>query len=400
MSVWTTKTFADICLSIEDGDWIEKKDQADEGIRLIQTGNVGIGVYKDKADKAKYISQDTFRRLKCLEVVEGDILISRLPEPVGRACVVPQLPTRCITAVDCSILKLGAEVLMKWFIYYTQSSEYFKKAKAECSGTTRDRITRKKLSVITIPVPPLTEQQRIVDVLDAEFEKIDAVKNNAERNFQNAKNFYQSVLKKELEPKDGWKSFRLYELGATATGTTPKTSDKGNYGDYMPFIKPADINTDGRGGIRYDNEGLSEIGAKNARVFPASSVLMVCIGATIGKVGFSTQVVSSNQQINVLSPYEKESGKFLYYCMASPSFQHSVISEGESAKATLPIINKSKWENLTVSIPNLTEQQIIVAHLDNLSDRCKALQENYEKTTTLCDDLKQALLRKAFNGEL
>lgn len=87
--------------------------------------------------------------------------------------------------------------------------------------------------------------------------------------------------------------------------------------------------------------------------------------------------------------------------MSSPSFQFKVIKEGESAKATLPIINKTKWENLTITFPeSLQEQNAIAIRLDEMNERCKALQENYRKTIALCEDLKQALLRKAFNGEL
>ena len=64
---WKIKTLLDVSVSIEDGDWIEKKDQSTSGIRLIQTGNIGRGYYKDKGEKAKYISEDTFAKLKCTE---------------------------------------------------------------------------------------------------------------------------------------------------------------------------------------------------------------------------------------------------------------------------------------------------------------------------------------------
>ena len=253
---------------------------------------------------------------------------------------------------------------------------------------------------IEVPYPSLAEQQRIVDILDQEFAKIDALKANAEKSLQAAKDLFQATLKKELEPKEGWETNTLSSIGKTATGTTPSTSHKEYYGDFIPFIKPADINIDGEGGLCYSNEGLSEEGANNGRVFQENSILMVCIGASIGKVGYALCPVSSNQQINILTPSKEYHWKFLYYCMASPDFQHKVIKEGESAKATLPIINKSKWERLTISTPNFTEQERIIAHLDDLNNRCNILQENYQKTLTLCDDLKQALLRKAFNGEL
>lgn len=295
-----------------------------------------------------------------------------------------------IGADGVKILMPKPFLLPKYFYYWVSS------VRIQSRGYARHF---RYLKETFVPIPSLSEQQRIVDKLDAEFAKIDALKENAEKNLQNAKDLFQAVLRKELEPKDGWDEKTLKQIGVTQTGTTPKTSEKNNYGDYIPFIKPADINVDGLGGLNYENEGLSRLGAQKGRIFTANSVLMVCIGATIGKVGFSTKEVSSNQQINILSPY-KDNCKYIYYCMASPKFQQEVIKEGESAKATLPIINKSKWENLKIHIPPLSVQNQIVDILDTLSAKCKSLQGNYDKTATLCSDLKQALLRKAFNGEL
>jgi type I restriction enzyme S subunit len=80
---------ADVCKVFADGDWVESKDQSPGGIRLVQTGNVGEGVFKDRGEKARYISEGTFGRLRCTEIFEGDCLISRLPDPVGRSCLLP-----------------------------------------------------------------------------------------------------------------------------------------------------------------------------------------------------------------------------------------------------------------------------------------------------------------------
>jgi len=397
---WEIKKLADLCKTFADGDWIEKKDQAQSGIRLVQTGNVGNGVFRGKDDNRHYISQETFERLHCTEIFPGDILISRLPEPVGRGCLIPETGEKMITAVDCTIIRLNSGCLPQFLVYYSQSAEYQYSVREVSTGTTRQRISRKNLGEIGIPVPSLAEQQRIVDILDQEFAKIDALKANAEKSLQAANDLFQATLKKELEPKEGWETSSLSSIGKTATGTTPSTSNKENYGSFIPFIKPADVNVDGKGALCYDNDGLSDIGASRGRVFPENSILMVCIGASIGKVGYSLRPVSSNQQINILSPGKEFYWKYIYYCMASGDFQQKVIKEGESAKATLPIINKSKWERLTISSPGITEQERIASRLDDLNNKCQALQDNYQKTLSLCDDLKQSLLRKAFNGEL
>ena len=155
-----------LCDTFIDGDWIEAKDQSDSGIRLIQTGNVGVGTFKDKGDKARYISEDTFNRLNCTEVVEGDILISRLPDPVGRACIVPAGLGKSITAVDCTIIKLNDKVLPKFFVAFTNTPDYAMQIKQVLSGTTRLRISRANLGKIQSPLPTRDKQQQFVTIAE------------------------------------------------------------------------------------------------------------------------------------------------------------------------------------------------------------------------------------------
>ena len=107
------KSIGEISAFISDGDWIESKDQSESGIRLLQVGNIGLSEFIPKDERAKYISEETYAKLNCTEIFPGDILISRLPEPVGRACIVPEGLGRCITAVDCTILRLNASSAMK-----------------------------------------------------------------------------------------------------------------------------------------------------------------------------------------------------------------------------------------------------------------------------------------------
>lgn len=114
---WTYKPLANLCNVFVDGDWIESKDQSNSGIRLIQTGNIGVGVYLDKTERSKFISEETFYSLNCTEIFEGDILISRLPDPIGRACILPKLSSRAITAVDVAIVRPKSEILPRFVLH-------------------------------------------------------------------------------------------------------------------------------------------------------------------------------------------------------------------------------------------------------------------------------------------
>jgi restriction endonuclease S subunit len=168
----------DICTVFADGDWIESKDQSDSGIRLIQTGNVGKGVFKDRIEKARWISEETFKRLRCSEIGEGDVLISRLPDPVGRSCLLPALEHKAITAVDCSIVRFNKKLMNpKFFVYYSQSTSYSSSIMPLISGSTRQRISRENLGTIPIPVPSLERQSEIVEKLDNASKEIERMRN-------------------------------------------------------------------------------------------------------------------------------------------------------------------------------------------------------------------------------
>ena len=134
-----------VCNTFIDGDWIEAKDQAEAGIRLVQTGNVGDGEFIEKEDKSRWISEETFGRLHCTEIFAGDILVSRLPDPIGRACIIPEGIGKAITAVDCSIIRLKPEMLPIFFVAMTRTTDYQSQIKKATTGTTRARISRGNL---------------------------------------------------------------------------------------------------------------------------------------------------------------------------------------------------------------------------------------------------------------
>ena len=283
------------------------------------------------------------------------------------------------------------------FIYHFVQSDNFRGQFFSLLTGLIGGVSAKKFQTIEIPVPSLSEQRSIVDYLDSAFAKIDAMKANAEKALNEAKALFQASLKEMLEPKEGWEEKTLKELGQTQTGTTPSKGDKDNYGDYIPFIRPSEIDYDGSGRIEYNSAlKLSKKGADNGRVFDAHSIYMVCIGATIGKVGYGERSISCNQQINILTPNSSVNYKFAYYVMKNSDFQQKVIKEGTSSQATLPIINKGKWEKLSISYPPISEQQSIVETLDSLKSKVDRLQENYNKISQECDALKQAILRQVF----
>lgn len=162
----TRMTIEELSILFCDGDWIEVKDQAESGIRLIQTGNIGIGDFINKEEKSRYINEKTFINLNCTEVYPGDILISRLPDPIGRACIMPNIKERMITAVDCAIFRPKEFLDKKFFIAFTLTNLYKSQIQKYETGSTRKRISRKNLGLIQVPIPAIQYQKAYVDFAD------------------------------------------------------------------------------------------------------------------------------------------------------------------------------------------------------------------------------------------
>jgi type I restriction enzyme S subunit len=191
---------------------------------------------------------------------------------------------------------------------------------------------------------------------------------------------------------EGWEVKKIREIGKVQTGSTPKTSDKNNFGEDIPFIKPPDFKKDGS--LNYENQGLSKLGTNEARIIDKNSVLMVCIGATIGKVGFTEKEVTANQQINSLTPLNGNCSKFIFYQMRTEHFQRKVLDS--SGQATLPIINKTKWSELSLFLPSPDEQKRIVAILDEAFEGIDQAIANTAKNLANARELFESYLNKIF----
>lgn len=149
-----TKTFT-------DGDWVEAPFITSEGVRLLQTGNVGVGVYKEQG--FRYVSDATFVELGCTAVEPRDVLICRLDGPVGRACLAPDLGVRMITSVDNAVLKVASDVDPEFVVALMSSVPWLSWIDALCrvGGGFRLRISRSQLGELRVPFPPHDEQLAI-----------------------------------------------------------------------------------------------------------------------------------------------------------------------------------------------------------------------------------------------
>ena len=199
---------------------------------------------------------------------------------------------------------------------------------------------------------------------------------------------------KYLDLPTSWAWARLVNLGQTQTGTSPSSANPELFGDFVPFVKPADL--DGNE-VNYSGPGLSEKGIAHSRLAPEHSVLMVCIGATLGKVNKTTRSVCFNQQINCLTPFIEGITDFVAFALKASGFQE--LAWSKAGTGTLPIISKSKWEVLPVPLPPLAEQHRIVARVDELMALFDQLEASLTTGGETQGRLVEAVLHKLLSGD-
>jgi len=394
---WQTSTLGDVLAVIRNGVNC-KQDKSGKGDRISRIESISSATFDlDKVGYAKLSERDKGKNL----LQRGDILFSHINSAVhvGKTAVF-DCDEQVYHGVNLLLMRPKENVTSAYLnhaLKYLYQKGYWR---GVCKQSVNQAsVNQQDISRGEIRFPrSLTEQQHIVSKLDNAFVGLAQAKENAEKNLQNARALFESHLESIFSQRgNGWVEKRLEEIGKTQTGSTPSTSDQSNYGDFISFVKPGDFNTDGT--LDYSKHGLSKRGADGARIVPAGSVLMVCIGATIGKCGYCDQDVTTNQQVNALTPCDGSSNRFIYYQMLTETFQHKVIHA--SGQATLPIINKSKWSALSVWLtPQATEQKIIAAKLDAILAETQRLARIYEQKLEALESLKKSILHEAFSGNL
>ncbi len=199
-----------------------------------------------------------------------------------------------------------------------------------------------------------------------------------------------------FELPEGWEWTRIGNLFTTITGSTPSTKDKSLYGDEFPFYKPTDLDK----GINVvsSTDYVSEKGYNSGRVLPEKSVLVTCIGATIGKTGMIHKTGICNQQINAIIPNIFVLPEYTFFLLNSLYMQEQILTN--SSATTLPILNKSKFDSLLIPLTPLVEQKRIVSKITELLSFIDTIESDKTDLKTTIQLTKSKILDLAISGKL
>ena len=370
----------------------------DGGIQWITPKDMGKSKDMYVSHCERTISQEGVEHSSTKVLPERSVIVSSRA-PIGYVAI-NEVPMA--TNQGCKGFVLGKEIYPEFLYYFLLSSTDLLNRLG--TGATFKEVSGKKMAGIELPFPSLPEQQRIVDILDREFAEIDALKANAEKSLQAAKDLFQATLKKELEPKEGWKKTCLDDVcnivgrigfrGYTRNDIVPSPDDG------AISLSPSNI-VDGE--MRYDK--LTYISwfkydeSPEIKIFNGD-ILLVKTGSSYGKSAIIRDLpheATINPQLVVLKNIKIDT-QYLHFFLSTDNAKNK-FDEFVSGTA-IPTFSQRNLGQMEICFPNPETTLGIVSKLNNLRKRLTSFQENYQKTLTLCDDLKQALLRKAFNGKL
>ncbi len=358
---------------------------------------IRLADYSNGFDRSKfvYVSKQSYEYLAKSKLFGGEIIMSNVGS-VGKSFLCPNLSSPMTLGPNAILIRSKNNT---FFHYYFQTDEFQRKLLSISSKATLLKFNKTNFKTLDIPVPSLPEQQRIVDILDWEFAKIDALKANAEKSLQASKDLFISTLSKELKHRKGWKKTKIGDFCEIVRGKRFVRADIVKEG--VPCIHYGDIYTyyglcatKAKGCVSPELAKKLRFANKNDVVVVAAGENKMDIGVGVAWLGDEPAVV--HDACFILR--HSQNPMFLSFYFRSSEY-HNYLKDEVNEGKICSFLTKPLAE-ARISLPPLQEQEQIVARLEIVYTNCKAMQENYKRTCTLCADLKQSILRKAFNGEL
>ena len=381
-----------------DGDWIEKKDQDPNGaVRLIQLADIGVCEFKDKSNR--FITEAKAEELHCTYLQKGDILIARLPDPLGRACIFP-LDGKYITAVDIAIVRIARDdVNPKYVMYMLNSPRFRNEIKQYESGTTRKRISRKNLDKIEFEIPSLSEQNCIVARIEELFSELDNGVETLRKTKQQLAVYRQAVLRDAFAGLDTFVSLQ-------------SISERIFDGPFGSNLKTSDYTSSGIRVVRLENlkdgwfddskqsfvtpEKYDAISSHT--VYPTDLIMSTFIADSIKVcqmpeyVGFAVNKADCIG-IRLKSNYVQ---RYVMYFLMTKNAYNSLVHEVHGA--TRPRVNTKQIRGIQIPVCDLSAQRKIVVNIESRLSVCDSIEKTVDTALQQAEAMRQSILKQAFEG--
>lgn len=400
MSDWGFVRIGDICKTGAGGTPRKSNKAYYEGgtIPWLVSGEVAQGeIFASKS----FITEEGLANSSAKIFPTNTVLVAMYGATAGQVGIL-----HCEAATNqavCGILP--SKKLLPEFVFYAMLSKQ-QELISQAVGNAQPNISQAKIKNTKIPSPPISEQKRIVTILDDAFARIDAAIANTEKNITNARELFESYLNRVFEQKgDGWKEKTLGELCSIKHGFAFKSEFFKTSGDYIlltpgSFYESGGFRGQGKKTKYYDGE------IPYGFILKENDFLFAMTEQAKGLLGSSLIVPDSNrylhnQRLGLIQPVDKANwdNLFFHFQFNTNKFRDAVqtTASGVKVRHTSP----KKLQAITVSFPSSSdEQKKISSELQELKEKTNQFKRVYQKKLTALHELRHSILQKAFSGKL
>lgn len=345
---------------------------------------------------------------------EGDVLFSKLRPYLAKAC---HAPRDGVCSTELLVMQPGELLNPRFLLYLLLTPDFVGAVNASTFGAKMPRANWDFIGSLEVFLPPIDVQSRIANYLDRETARIDELITEKEHMLalleEKRAALISRVVTRGLDPNAPLKPSGQEGLGEIPahwevrtlkrassridTGATPAASFMdGSLPSDFTWFTPSDF--DHGGVIAESNRKIPQeaVDEGEAKVFPAHSLMVIGIGATLGKVASSRARFSANQQINVITPLESVRWDYLLYVLQG--YEH--VFRAHANSATLPILNQERLGVIRVPVPPPTEQDAIVTRLNELRAEYVEVNQLLGNSVSLLKERRAALISAAVTGQI
>jgi type I restriction enzyme S subunit len=396
---WEIKKLGDVCETGAGGTPLKAHKDYYEGgtIPWLLSGEVSQG---EIFEARNFITEKGLKNSSAKIFPENTVLVAMYGATAGQVGIL-KFSASTNQAV-CGILPNDKTIPEYLFYCFLSKKE---ELISQAVGGAQPNISQIKIRNTKIPLPPLTEQQRIVSILDEAFDSIAKAKANAEQNLRNAKELFESYLEGVFERKgQGWEEKVLGEIAKVIGGYSFKSSDFLKKGKYQ-VIRMGNV----RPGIIRENESpvfidkLDENALKRAILLPKDVIITQTGTKKKRDYGFTVIIEEENyllnQRISAIRFAKDYLPKFFLYFSWTNHFKDQFFAN-ETGTVGQGNVGIGAITGAIVPFIPVTEQQTIVQKLDALSVETKKLEAIYQQKINDLEEMKKSILQKAFRGGL
>jgi type I restriction enzyme, S subunit len=348
------------------------------------------------------ITQEVSSQYKRTLLQGGELLICLVGQP-GQVAVVPHSLAGANIARQVGLIRLRDDIDANFVSYYLRSPDGENSIGVHTGGSVQQVINLGELRSVKIPIPHLTEQKRIVAILDQAFEGIAIARANTEKNLQNARALFESYLQSVFTRcGEGWFEGSLEGVVDEKCSLSYGIVQPGDeFENGLPIIRPTDLTS------KFINlDGLKRINPDLAQPYSRTTLigdeLLLCVRGSTGVISIATEALAGANVTRGIVPIRFKnnliSASFGYFLLTSAYVQEQIKSK--TYGAALMQINIGDLRKIKVRYPSLKVQDELALKLNKLDNETQRLEALYQRKIAFLDELKKSLLQQAFAGEL